>query len=119
MKLVIVGDGSVGKTCILLRYTKSEFNPKHVATIFENQICKVPFNNKIINLGLWDTAGQEEYIKLRALAYSNANVFLITFSLVDKASYENAINKWHPELLKSTPTSTIIFIGNKTDLREA
>lgn len=57
IKLVVVGDGTVGKTCILVRYSKDEFPVGYVPTIFDNHNTRVVMDNKIINLGLWDTAG--------------------------------------------------------------
>lgn len=65
IKLVVVGDGTVGKTCVLLRYTKDEFPKGYVPTIFDNHNTRVIVNRKLINLGLWDTAGQEEYGRMR------------------------------------------------------
>ena len=57
MKLVVVGDGTVGKTCLLLRYTKNEFPKGYIPTIFDNYDMQTYQNNRLINLGLWDTAG--------------------------------------------------------------
>ncbi len=57
MKLVVVGDGTVGKTCLLLRYTKNEFPKGYIPTIFDNYNMQTYQNNRLINLGLWDTAG--------------------------------------------------------------
>ena len=55
-------------------------------------------NGKPINLGLFDTAGQEEYDKLRPMAYTDTDVFIVCFSMVDKDSLENILNKWAPEV---------------------
>ena len=61
IRLVVVGDGSVGKTCLLLSYTKDEFPTEYVPTVFDNLVSQVEVNNRLINLCLWDTAGQEAY----------------------------------------------------------
>ncbi|CAD8180040.1 unnamed protein product [Paramecium octaurelia] len=118
IKLVVIGDGSVGKTCILLSYTTDKFPTEYVPTVFENYITSVSLDGKQINLSLWDTAGQETYDKLRTLSYSQADVFLIVFSVVDKSSFDNAKNKWYPELsqgdLKNIPK---LVVGNKIDCR--
>ena len=63
-------------------------------TIFDNYSATVKVDGKLVNLGLWDTAGQEEYNKLRVLAYTHCDVFLIVFSVVDPDSFVNARKKW-------------------------
>lgn len=75
-------------------------------------------DNKPISLGLWDTAGQEDYDRLRPLSYPQADVFLVCFSVVSPASYENVKAKWIPEIRHHCPGAPIILIGTKTDLRE-
>lgn len=100
IKVVVVGDGAVGKTCLLIRYhssyfsyTQNKFPTEYVPTVFDNYTATVKFDNRMINLGLWDTAGQEEYNRLRPLAYPNADVFLIVFSVVEPSSFINATKK--------------------------
>ncbi|CAD8068841.1 unnamed protein product [Paramecium sonneborni] len=118
IKLVVVGDGNVGKTCILLSYTTDKFPQDYIPTVFENYTTQTAVEGKMINLSLWDTAGQETYNRLRTLSYNSADVFLVVFSVIEESSFENAINKWYPELeapeLKTVPK---IFVGNKIDMR--
>ena len=71
-----------------------------------------------INLGLWDTAGQEDYDRLRPLSYPQTDVFLVCFSVISPTSYENVRARWHPELMRYSPNTKIILVGTKTDLRE-
>lgn len=115
---VLVGDGSVGKTCMLISYTSDKFPTEYVPTIFENYSAQVSVDQKKITLSLWDTAGQEDYGELRQLSYPQAHVFIIVFSVIEPSSLENALKKWLPELNEKNPNAPKLFAGNKIDLRD-
>jgi small GTP-binding protein len=119
IKLVAVGDGAVGKTSLLIAYAKGTFPDTYVPTVFENYTAAIDHNGKKVLLHLWDTAGQEDYDRLRPLSYPGADIVLLCFSLVTEASFESVRDKWHPEVdhyIKNVPT---ILVGTKVDLREA
>ncbi|KAK8944003.1 Rac-like GTP-binding protein 5 [Platanthera guangdongensis] len=157
IKCVTVGDGAVGKTCMLISYTSNTFptvlgdldpirgwlgtslnkiksrtlalgsdcseldlsliqailEPDYVPTVFDNFSANVVVDGNTVNLGLWDTAGQEDYNRLRPLSYRGSDVFLLAFSLISKASYENISKKWIPELKHYAPAVPVVLVGTK------
>ncbi|URE13394.1 rac-like GTP-binding protein [Musa troglodytarum] len=118
IKCVTVGDGAVGKTCMLICYTSNKFPTDYIPTVFDNFSANVVAEGITVNLGLWDTAGQEDYNRLRPLSYRGADVFVLAFSLVSRASYENVLKKWIPELHHYAPGVPVVLAGTKLDLRE-
>jgi len=115
---VIIGDGACGKTSLLCSFALGEFPKEYQPTIFENYVAEIRLDGKPVQLALWDTAGQEEYERLRPLSYSKSHVILIAFAIDTPDSLENVTVKWIEEVRSICgPTIPIILVGCKSDLR--
>ncbi|KAM8883110.1 cell division control protein 42 homolog isoform 1-T1 [Synchiropus picturatus] len=118
IKCVVVGDGAVGKTCLLISYTTNKFPSEYVPTVFDNYAVTVMIGGEPYTLGLFDTAGQEDYDRLRPLSYPQTDVFLICFSVVSPSSFENVREKWVPEISHHCPRTPYLLVGTQIDLRD-
>lgn len=118
-KLVIVGDGACGKTCLLIRFANNSFDPDaYVPTVFENYVKDITHaNGQRVELTLWDTAGQEDYDRLRPLSYPDSDVVLISFSVDSPDSLNNVYEKWIQEVKHFCPNVPVMLVGLKMDLR--
>uniref|UniRef100_A0A3B5L5P1 Ras homolog family member F n=1 Tax=Xiphophorus couchianus TaxID=32473 RepID=A0A3B5L5P1_9TELE len=118
LKIVIVGDGGCGKTSLLMVYAKGDFPEKYAPSVFEKYVTTISLGGKEIKLNLYDTAGQEDYDRLRPLSYQEANLVLICFDVTNPTSFENVMIKWYPEVKHFCRGTPVILIGCKTDLRK-
>ncbi|XP_049623830.1 rho-related GTP-binding protein RhoF [Suncus etruscus] len=118
LKIVVVGDGGCGKTSLLMVHCRGAFPERYAPTVFEKYSATVTVGSKEVTLNLYDTAGQEDYDRLRPLSYHNAQLVLICYDVMNPTSYDNVLIKWYPEVThfcRGTPT---VLIGCKTDLRK-
>lgn len=120
VKLVAVGDGAVGKTSLLISFAKGKFPTDYVPTVFENYTTQMKrdADGSTILLHLWDTAGQEDYDRLRPLSYPGADIVLLCFSTVTQSSLESVKEKWSPEINHYVPDVPYFLVGTKIDLRD-
>lgn len=118
IKCVTVGDGTVGKTCMLISYTTKKFPTDYTPTVFDNYQTELTVDNKTHTLFLWDIAGQEDFDSLRPLTYSKTEVFLVCFAVDSFKSFENVKLKWIPEIELHSPGVPFLLIGTKSDLRK-
>ena len=118
IKILLVGDGDVGKTSLLITYTSlGKFPHDYVPTVFDNYSANVLIGNEPAAISLWDTAGEEEYDRLRPLSYPQTDIFLICYSVVCPSSFGNIDKKWVPEVQQFCPDTPMAVVGTKLDLR--
>lgn len=91
---------------------------EYVPTVFDNYAVTVMIGEDPYTLGLFDTAGQEDYDRLRPLSYPQTDVFLVCFSVTSPASFENVKEKWFPEVHHHCPGVPCLIVGTQVDLRE-
>lgn len=102
---------------MLISYTSDEFPDAYIPTVFDNYQMNVDVGGRSYNVGLWDTAGQEDYDKFRSLSYSDTDCFIICFAVTSPNSFDNVKTKWIPEIKRYSKTSPFIIVGTKADLR--
>jgi len=117
IKIMVVGDTSVGKTCLLISYTSNSFPGEYVPTVFDNYSACAVVDDVPANLGLWDTAGSAEFEQLRPLSYPGTDVFIICFSIFQPQSFRNVYEQWYKEITQHCPNVPIVLVGTKADLR--
>jgi len=119
IKVALVGDGTVGKTCMLMTYICQAFMEEYIPTMFDNFSAIEEIDGEFVNVILWDTAGQEDYETIRiTTCFPNTHVFILCFSVVHPDSFHNIKQKWLEELKKSSPETAYILVGTKIDLRD-
>ncbi|EMP37105.1 Rho-related GTP-binding protein RhoF [Chelonia mydas] len=91
---------------------------KYAPSVFEKYTTSITVGNKEVILNLYDTAGQEDYDRLRPLSYQNTNMVLICYDVMNPTSYDNVLIKWYPEVSHFCRGVPLILIGCKTDLRK-
>ena len=137
---------AVGKTCLLISYTTNKFPSEYIPTVFDNYAVTVMIGGEPYTLGLFDTAGQEDYDRLRPLSYPQTDVFLVCFSVVSPSSFENvrekvnenisncncskkkinplissscsAPHQWIPEISHHCVRTPYLLVGTQVDLRD-
>ena len=120
VKVVLVGDTGVGKTCIIQRYVNNSYSEENESTLsstYTNKVLEFKEYNKKLSLDIWDTAGQELYRALAKNFYLNAAIGILVYDIRRKDSYDSIKNYWVDQMKESGEENMILGIaGNKCDL---
>ena len=118
IKVTLIGESSVGKTCIINKFCKNIFEEKVDSTLGANYSQKnIEINGMPIRLDLWDTAGQEKYRAIGRHFYKESYIVCLVYDITNKESFEKIKEIWYPELVEYGEQYKIIgLIGNKVDL---
>ncbi|XP_017770978.1 PREDICTED: ras-like GTP-binding protein RhoL [Nicrophorus vespilloides] len=119
IRIMVVGDGNTGKTCMLFAYKEKKYDDTHPSTVFDTYSMDLDIDGKPHKMILTDTAGQEEYDKIRVLAYKECNVFVLCYSVDSRTSFNSVLSKWSQELRYFRPKCIIILAATKIDLRQS
>eukprot|EP00917_Polyrhabdina_sp_WS-2016_P028923 GHVP01061651.1.p1 GENE.GHVP01061651.1~~GHVP01061651.1.p1 ORF type:complete len:194 (+),score=34.32 GHVP01061651.1:459-1040(+) len=116
VKLLMVGDSGVGKSCILLRFCDDEFTPCFISTIgIDFKMRRLTVGDKTVELQIWDTAGQERFRTITSAYYRGSMGIVLAYDITVRRSFEN-ITRWIDNIRSNAPAEVcIILVGNKCD----
>ncbi len=122
IKVVLLGESGVGKSCIILRFSNDIYSQVSLSTILCSHTSKpISFNNKkdIINFNIWDTAGQEKFRSISKIHYKDAEVIILVFDITREKSFESIKEYWYPQVKENAPENAILaLVASKCDLKD-
>jgi len=118
IKIVLVGNSGVGKTCISQRYMNDTFTQQEGSTVGASYFQKIlDLDGKTVRLDIWDTAGQEKYRAMGKMFYKEAYIVLFIYDITDEESFQDLKNVWYDELKKAGEKHVVLaVVGNKSDM---
>lgn len=117
-KVVLLGEGKVGKTSIILRYVKNQFSENYQKTVQAGfQTKRLNIEGRSVTIDIWDTAGQEAYHALTPMYYRDSHGAVLVYDITDDGSFKKVCN-WIRELRKMVGDIPLCIVGNKTDLEK-
>lgn len=120
VKITLLGNSGVGKTCIISRYTKGDYTDNSTTTRGADYSQKpIKVQDQILNLDIWDTAGQEQYRSLGKHFYRDSFIVILVYDITNRESFEDLKNVWYNDLKKFGEKYTVLaIVGNKSDMFE-
>ncbi len=120
VKVVLLGESGVGKTCIISQFTSNKFNPRCATSVsaqFISKTIEFPQYQKAIKFDIWDTVGQEKYRSLAKIFYKDAKVIIFVYDITTEFSFEALKNFWYKETINNADNDPIFaVVANKIDL---
>jgi len=118
LKIVMIGDSGVGKSCLLKRFSTNEFNDTYISTIgVDFEIQTLDIDGKIVKLQIWDTAGQERFHNITTSYYRGAHCIMLVYDVTNSDSFRN-LNRWMGQIKNYASKGTqFLIVGNKADLQ--
>ena len=118
LKVVMMGDGAVGKTSLVLRYTQNTFSPEYKQSLGASFAVKdLEAQQRKVKLVIWDVAGQPSFRQVRRHYYSGAHGALLVFDVSEPSSFMTLRN-WYSDFRRIVPYGAVVLVGNKVDLAE-
>ncbi|KAL7668906.1 hypothetical protein ACOME3_009588 [Neoechinorhynchus agilis] len=119
LKILLVGDSGVGKTCILQRFCCDDYNDSFISTIgIDFKVVTVQISGRIVKLQIWDTAGQERFHTITTSYYRGANAVVLIYDVTSAKSFHNITN-WLSRIEKQAPPRIVkMMLGNKIDMND-
>jgi Ras-related protein Rab-8A len=119
VKLLLIGDSGVGKSCLLLRFCDDQFTPSFITTIgIDFKIRTIDLDGKKVKLQVWDTAGQERFKTITTAYYRGAMGILLVYDVCDEKSFNN-IRSWYANVQQHASENVVmILVGNKSDMAD-
>ena len=116
LKLLMLGDSGVGKTCLLLRYAQNDYSPSYITTIgVDFKVMKADIDGLRVKLQIWDTAGQEKFRAITTSYFKGSHAIMLVYDIADQDSFKNT-NRWIRSIREHADSHTnVILLGNKCD----
>jgi small GTP-binding protein len=119
IKICLIGDSGVGKSCLLWTYANNTFPEENINTVMDGFSCSVTKDEEVLEIDFWDTSGREEFDKIRPKSYKGTHIFLTCFSIDNKNTLDNISEKWLTEIKENETMNNIkVLVGLKKDLRD-
>ena len=121
VKVVLLGESGVGKSCIILRYTNDQYSDNNLSTILcstESKLVSLNNNNDLVKFNIWDTAGQEKFRAISRINYRDADVIILVFDITSPESFQCLKEYWYPQVKENAPKCALLaLVAAKCDLK--